>query len=89
MADVIDDVLNRLEPEDVPLEYIVMAKIVNFQGEETILRGPELERMMRNPEQYSIAEARVILNIKKMRRALIEEVDYIYDEVNRMFNARH
>lgn len=65
-----------------------MAKITDFQGEEKILRGEELESMMRNPELYSIAEARVILNVKKMRRSLVAELDYIYDEVNRLFNAQ-
>lgn len=87
-TDVIEELISRLDPEDVPLEYIVMAKIVDFQGVEKILRGDELETMMRNPELYSISEARVILNVKKMRRAVIAEVDYIYDEVNRLFNAR-
>lgn len=87
-TDVIEELISRLDPEDVPLEYIVMAKIVDFKGEEKILRGDELENMMKNPELYSIAEARVILNIKKMRRTLITEIDHIYDEVNRMFNAR-
>lgn len=86
-TDVIEELISRLDPEDVPLEYIIMAKIVDFQGEEKILRGEEMEAMMRNPELYQIAEARVILNIKKMRRTLITEIDYIYDEVNRLFNA--
>ncbi len=87
-TDVIEELISRLDPEDVPLEFIVMAKITDFQGEEKILRGEELESMMRNPELYSIAEARVILNVKKMRRSLVAELDYIYDEVNRLFNAQ-
>ena len=57
--DVLDDIIARLEPEDVPAEYIVMAKITDFEGNERIIKGTELEEMVKHPERYQIAEARV------------------------------
>jgi hypothetical protein len=87
-TDVLDDLISRLEPEDVPVEYIVMARITDFQGRERVVRGAELEDFIQNPELHQIAEARVILNVKKMRKAILGEVNYVYDEVNRLFNLR-
>lgn len=87
-TEVLDDLISRLDPEDVPVEYIVMAKVVDFSGNERVVKGEELEQVIRNPELHHIAEARVILNVKKMRKAIVTEVNYIYDEVNRLFNLR-
>lgn len=87
-VDVLDEIIARLEPEDVPSEFIVMAKITDFNGVERIIKGSELEEMTRNPEKFHIAEARVVLNVKKIKKAIINEVNYLYDEVNRLFNMR-
>jgi hypothetical protein len=84
-ADVLDDLIRTLDPEDVPLEFIVMAKVTDFQGNERIVKGEELERVIRSPELQQVAEVRVIYNVKKMRKAILEEVDAVYDEVNRLF----
>jgi hypothetical protein len=84
-TDVLDDIIARLDPEDVPVEFIVMAKITDFQGAERIVKGQELLHLMKHPDQYQIAEARVILNVKKIRKAIMAEVSYFYDEVNRLF----
>jgi hypothetical protein len=85
-TDVLDDIISRLDPEEVPPEYIVMAKITDFQGTTKLVKGKELEEMLKNPELHQIAEARVVLNVKKMRKAIATQVNYIYDEVNRRFN---
>jgi hypothetical protein len=84
--DIIDDIIAHLEPEDVPFQYIVMAKIIDMDGTEHIVKGDALEEMLNNPNKYHIAEARVILNVKKLRKAIIEEVGYFFDEVNRMLD---
>lgn len=86
-VDILDDIISKIDPEDVPVEYIVAAKITDFSGVERILKGDDLANVMRNPDQYEIAEARVILNVKKIRKAIINEVNYLYDEVNRLFNT--
>jgi hypothetical protein len=87
-TDVIEDIISLANPELVPLDYIVMAKVVDFKGEEMIIRGEELRAMMNDSSRNGIAEARVILNVKKMRQDLIQEIDSIYEEVNKMFNMK-
>lgn len=86
-TDVLDDIISQLEPENVPSEYIIMAKVTDYAGAERIIRGPELDRIMQNPDSHQIVEVRVILNVKKLRRAIIDEVNDIYEEVNRRFNG--
>lgn len=86
--DILDDIISRLDPEDVPIEFIVMAQITDFQGVEKIIKGDELEQVLMNPELYQIAELRVILNVRKIRKAIMEEVNAVYDEANRLFNMR-
>lgn len=85
-TDVLDDIISHLDPEDVPAEYIVMAKITDFQGATKMVKGKDLEEMLKNPQLHQIAEARVVMNVKKMRKAISMNVNYIYDEVNRRFN---
>lgn len=88
-VDILDDIISHLEPEDVPVEYIVMAKVTDFDGTERIIRGNELEAMIKSPHLYKIAEARVVLNVRKIRKAIMAEVNGVYDEVNRLFNMRY
>jgi hypothetical protein len=83
-AETLDELISNLDPEQVPLKFIVMAKVTDFHGVERIIKGEELELMMEHPEQFEIAEARVILDVRKIRNAIIDEVNFAYDEVNRV-----
>jgi hypothetical protein len=86
--DVLDDIISHLDPEDVPVEFIVMAQVTDFNGVEKIIKGDALEELLMNPEMHQIAELRVILNVRKIRKAIMEEVNAVYDEANRLFNSR-
>ena len=81
--DLFDDIIQNIDPDEVPLEFIVLAKVTDFAGNERILRGDELARVMRGPERKKLAEARVILNVQKIRYAIQRGVNEIYDEINR------
>lgn len=87
--DILNDIISGIDPVEVPVEYIVMAQITDLQGVERFVKGDEFRRMMPNPELYQIAEARVILNVRKIKKAIVKEVNAIYDEVNRRFNAAY
>lgn len=87
--DILHDIISLLDPEDVPIDFIVMARITDFKGDERVVRGEELQKIMANPELYQISEARVILNVKKLKKAIIEEVNTLYDQVNRRFNQTY
>lgn len=82
--DILDDIIGQLDPEEIPVEYIVMAKVTDFDGNERLIRGEELAEFMRNPFEVA-SEARIILDVRKIRKAIVEEVNAVYDEVNRMF----
>lgn len=88
LIDIVDEIIREVEPEQVPSQYIIMAKIKSFSGEETIVRGPELEAFLKDPQASYIAEARVIFNVKAMRRAVIAEVESVFEEVTRLLQ-RH
>ncbi|RYD63178.1 MAG: hypothetical protein EOP83_12815 [Verrucomicrobiaceae bacterium] len=76
--------IRQIDPEHVPVQYIIMAKIKDFSGEERIVRGEELVAFMKDPQASHIAEARVIFNVKKMRKDIIAEVEGVFGEVNRL-----
>ena len=65
-----------------------MAKIIDFHGVEHIYRGEEMLHVLKYPELYNIAEARIVLNVRKIKNAIIGEVNHIYDEVNRRYVKR-
>lgn len=83
-VDVLDDIIGSLDPEDIPSEFILMAKIVDLNGKEMILRGIDLDNFMKNP--FSVAEIRVILDIRGIRQAMMEIVDSLFSEVERIVN---
>jgi hypothetical protein len=81
--DILDDIISTLDPEDVPVEYIIMARIVDPSGTERIIRDPdELSRMLSDPASRR-GEVRVILDAKKIKRDIIRQLTEIYAEVNR------
>jgi hypothetical protein len=86
-SDLFDDIIQNIDPDEVPLEFIVLAKVTDFAGNERILRGEELAKVMRGPERKRLAEARVILNVQKIRFAIQKGVNEIYDEMNRRVQA--
>lgn len=83
--DILDDIISRLDPEDIPAEYIIMARITDMNGEEHVLRGEELKAFMENPNEFALT-AQIILDVRKIRKAIVDYVNEVYDEVNRMFS---
>lgn len=84
--DILDEIIADIDPEDIPPEYIIMARIVDLDGIERVLRGEELKSFMMNPQEMAVS-AQIILDVRRIRRAITEYVNSIYDEVNRRFNA--
>ncbi len=82
--DLLDDIIQSIDPDEVPLEYIIMANVTDFRGNQRILKGAEIARVMRGPERKTLAEARVILDVRKIRNSITAGVNEIYDEINRL-----
>ncbi len=75
----LDEIIASLDPEDIPYEYILMAKVTDFQGNEKVYRGKDLGAFLSNP--FSVAEVKVILDVRTIRLALAEIVRHIATEV--------
>lgn len=85
---IVQDFLYRLEPEDVPLEYISAASILDREGKEVVLRGEELRMLMENhPDYEHVKDARVYIDIRRVVGAVNLEVEFIHDRVSRMMDA--
>ena len=79
---ILDDVISGLQPEELPAEYIILAKVIDINGVERVLRGNELEKFMRDPNRgIGVAEARVILDVRKIREVLINILTNFFDEL--------
>lgn len=74
--DIIDDVISNMTPEEIPNEYIVMARVTLMDGSERILYGNDLYQFLDAP--YRANEVRIILNVNKIRMRIINEVNSIY-----------
>jgi len=88
-SDLFEDIIQSIDPDEVPLEFIVLAKVTDFNGNERVLRGAELAKIMRGPERRKLSEARIILNIRKIREAIAFGVNEIYDEINRKLSEEN
>ena len=79
--DILDEIIGRLQPEHVPVEYIIMAKLIDQNGIERVIKGVELADFMANPEKANVKEARVILDVTKIRKAMMHDVTVFFDEL--------
>lgn len=80
--DILDEVIGKLQPEYVPVEYIIMAKLIDQNGVEKVLKGLELAEFMDNPERANVREARVILDVAKIRKAMLRDVTEFFDKLS-------
>jgi ElaB/YqjD/DUF883 family membrane-anchored ribosome-binding protein len=83
-SELLADIIHNIDPDEVPLEYIILAKVTDYNNDEYILKGKELERVMRGPERKNLKDARVILNVRRIRDRIAAGVNEIYDEINRV-----
>lgn len=84
--DILDDIISHLDPEDIPPEYIIMARITDLDGNERVLRGEELVAFLENPMEVAIS-AQIILDVRRIRKAIVDMVNSVYDEVNLRFRG--
>jgi hypothetical protein len=69
----------------VPREYISAASYT-LDGQEVILRGEELQRLIdRHPDYDMVKDAQIYINLQKVMKAINLEVDYIHAKVDQIF----
>ena len=76
--EILDEIISGLQPEDVPVEFMTMAKITGFDGVERTLRGKELSKFLTDRDRPDMAEAKVFLNVRKIKMAILTEVDAFF-----------
>lgn len=83
---IVQEFLYHLDADDVPIEYISAASILDQDGAEITLRGDELKRLLDNaPEYHHVNDARIYINLHKVVKAVTLEVEYVLDNVQKMF----
>jgi hypothetical protein len=85
--DILDEIISGLQPEDVPAEFIIMAKVTDYKGIEKILKGKDLADFLANPDRPDMAEARVILDVKKIKMAILIEVNEFFRSIEPRFEG--
>lgn len=80
--DILDEIINQLDPEMIPTEFIVMAKVRTYDGMESIITGDELEAFMTDRAD-DVADVRVILNIRGIRTQILEITEDIFNQASK------
>jgi len=75
---ILDDIISKLNAEDVSIDYLIMGVITDYNGIEKVFRGLELEEMLKNPKKYKVSQIQVVMNIKKIRKDLEEEIKNLH-----------
>jgi hypothetical protein len=79
--DVLDDIISGLQPQNVPVEFIVMAKLTDRTGVEQVLRGDDLVTFMANPEKANAKGAKIVLDVRKIRRSMSNEIVRFFENL--------
>ena len=79
---ILDEVISGLQPEDVPAIYIITVTIIYLNGSKRIIRGKELTEFLRDPDRENIAESRFVLDVRKIRAAIMADVNDFFDDLN-------
>lgn len=80
--DVLDDIISSLSPNEIRPEFVLYARITDLSGNETEVTREEFAHYLSNP--WPVHDIKVALNEIAMKRAIINEVDSVYREVNRL-----
>lgn len=81
---ILDDIINEISPDHLSPEYITYAKVVDLEGVERELRGDDLVAFMRDPRRaHMVMQARVMLNVSKLRRDMLENIVKFFENLER------
>ena len=78
--DALNDVIALIEPENVPIDYIVMAKYTDEHGVENTVRGVELKKFLTEKAIYF--EAKIIVNVGKIKKAMVMKIVHFFNELD-------
>ena len=76
--DILDEIVAQLDPEDIPVSFIIKAFVTDFEGNQFELRGPELEKFLQTA--YQAAEVRVVLDVRAIRAHMAAVIEFVYTD---------
>ena len=85
---VLDAVISGLRPEHVPVEFIIQATFTDRHGVEHTISGIQLALFMANPSKFDTHEARVVFDVRKIRRVMYDKVMDFFLELNQRLASK-
>ena len=80
---IFDQIIDEVSPDDLPVEYIILARVVDFAGVERELRGDELIKFINHPmREFSVLQACILLDVAKMREVMLENILTFFESVD-------
>jgi hypothetical protein len=83
-----NELIQNIDIDTIPLEFILMAGVTDRYGREILLQNDEVNKVMRGPERKNLIGARVILDVKKIIITITEAINTVYAEINRRSEIR-
>lgn len=79
--DILDEIINHLEPEQIPTEYIIMAKVRTADGAEHIVTRDDYDDFM-TVHSENVYNVQVILDVRLIRQQINEITDAIFEDAS-------
>lgn len=79
--DILDEIINHLDPELIPTEYIILAKVRTYDGMETIVKREEYDQYMEDNSDL-VANVQVILDVRLIRQQILEITTDIFEQAS-------
>lgn len=76
--DILDEIINHLDPELIPTEYIILAKVRTYDGAEHIVKRDEYEDFM-TVHSDTVINVQVILDVRMIRQEILDITDEIFE----------
>jgi hypothetical protein len=89
--DLLDELVAELDPALVPPEFIIRATYQTRDGVEHTVDGNALANMLREGGGVlrGVHDARVTIDVRAIKQAMMADVVACYERVNRLIKARH
>ena len=84
---ILDEIISGIDADEIKLEFVVMAKVTNLHGVERLLQGDELETVFRGPERRNMREAKLILDVPSLKRAINGGVLWVAEAIDARVEA--
>lgn len=79
LDDVINVVIKNVEPSNLKPKFVLLAKIVNNDGDEKIVDGNELSNFFDG--SFSFAEMKIVFDIKKIKSYLLLDIKEFFENI--------